>query len=320
VTTRRQFLLATAALPVLTGSAAITLSHKERIDRALKGAEVDRPPFSFWHHFGLEKEAPEKFAGATIDFHRHFRTDLVKVMSDFPYPKPDGTWYELKSNDNPFPQQIHALELIRDAVADDAYFVETIFNPYKVAENLSSAQEVNSLRETNPKALLNALELIAQSEASHAKRAIAAGASGIFLAIANADSDVMPEKDYAKFSEPFDRMVLKAVSGSPLNILHLHGDHVYLNRFTGKWPAAAINYSAHGTKVPISVMRERYSGVLMGGLDEKNFRSLNEDRLRDQWQAAQSGAGKKFILAPGCSVPNDSTDAELNRLPQLLNA
>lgn len=241
-------------------------------------------------------------------------------MSDFPYPKPAGEWHSLKVNDNPFPQQIRALELIHEGVGSDSYFVETIFNPYKVAENLSSPQEVVELRTTKPEVLLDALEAIAQSEASHAKRAIAAGASGIFLAIANADGDVMSEPDYGKFSEPFDRMVLRAVSSAPLNILHLHGDHVYLDRFTKGWPAVAINYSAHGTRVPIAKMRQRYSGVLMGGLDEKNYRQLTEDRLRDQWQAAQRDAGKRFILAPGCSVPNDSTDEELDRLPKLLRA
>jgi uroporphyrinogen decarboxylase len=318
--TRRSFLLTTAAAPAVIAATPAALSHKERIDRALKGAGVDRPPFSFWHHFGLEKQGPEKHAAAIIDFHRRFRTDLVKVMSDFPYPKPEGDWFSVKFNPDPFPQQIRALELIRTGVGADAYFVETIFNPYKVAENLSSPQDVSSLRVSHPGALLDALEVIAKSEAAHAKRALAAGASGIFLAIANADSDVMSEPEYAKFSEPFDRMVLDAVKDAPLNILHLHGDHVYLDRFYDKWPAAAINYSEHGTHVPIARVRQKYSGVLMGGLDEKNYRDLSETRLRDQWLAAQRDAGKKFILAPGCSVPNESTDAELDRLPKILNA
>lgn len=317
---RRDFIVTAATVPLLRGAAPATLSHKERIDRALKGSDVDRPPFSFWHHFGLEKQGPERHAAAIVDFHRRFRTDLIKVMSDFPYPKPADPWYALKGNDNPFPQQVRALELIREGAGSSAYFVETIFNPYKVAENLSSSQEVLELRTAKPAVLLDALEIIAKSEAAHARRAVAAGASGIFLAIANADSDVMSESDYARFSEPFDRVVLKAVSGAPLNVLHLHGDHVYLDRFTKGWPAAAINYSAHGTGVPVARMRQRYGGVLMAGLNEKNYRQLTAGRLRDQWQSAQRDAGKRFILTPGCSVPNDATDEELELLPKLLQA
>src|SRR4029077_14326906 len=132
VITRRNFLAATAALPAFASKSGATLSHKERVDRALKGATVDRPPSTHWHHFGLEKERPEKLAAATLDYHRRFRTDLVKLMSDFPYPKADGGWYSLKVNDNPFAPQIRALELIREGLAGDAYFLETIFNPYKV--------------------------------------------------------------------------------------------------------------------------------------------------------------------------------------------
>ena len=52
-------------------------------------------------------------AKATLDYHWKFKTDIVKVMSDFAYPKPAGNWYELKALENPFPEQIRALELIK---------------------------------------------------------------------------------------------------------------------------------------------------------------------------------------------------------------
>jgi hypothetical protein len=55
---RRSFLLAAAgvavAQPVLGKVAGRDpLTRKERIGRALAGQEVDRPPFTHWHHFGL---------------------------------------------------------------------------------------------------------------------------------------------------------------------------------------------------------------------------------------------------------------------------
>jgi uroporphyrinogen decarboxylase len=318
--TRRGFLSSAAAACAAVAQTRTAISHKERVDGALKGKALDRPPFSFWHHFGLEKEGPGRHAQATIQFQRQFGTDLVKVMSDFPYPKPGGAWYDLKVLDNPFPAQIRALELIREGVGKDAYFVETIFNPWNVAEKLSSQKEVAELKQTKPQTLADALQVIARSEANHAKRAIAAGASGIFLAIANAQPEFLSPEDYAKFSEPFDRMVLDAVRGVPLNILHLHGGHVYLDHFTKPWPAAAINYSVQGTGVLAAHYRKNYAGVLMTGLDEKNYRKLETPELKKQWQAAQEGAGLRFILAPGCSVPNDSTDAELSLLPRLLGA
>ena len=85
--------------------------------------------------------------------------------------KPGGKWYELKVEDNPFPQQIRALELIRDGLRGDAYVLETIFNPWNVAQKLSSKEEVLRLKDENPTALLAALDAIAQSEIAHARRA-----------------------------------------------------------------------------------------------------------------------------------------------------
>src|SRR5271165_2082195 len=257
--TRRQVLIAAAGAAALTtGFAAKTLAAKERVDRAVAGKDVDRPPFSAWHHFLLEKQPPEQFAKATIDFHNQVGTDLIKVMSDFPYPKPSGAWYELQVESNPFPSQIEALKLIDQAVGRSNYFLETIFNPWTVAEKLSSKDEVLRLKAEQPQKLLDALEVIAKSEANHARKATASGAHGIFLAIANANDGIQTQEDYAKFSEPFDKLVLEAVSGAKLNTLHLHGDHVYLSWFTKGWAATAINYSAHGTGVPISKLRGEY--------------------------------------------------------------
>jgi len=320
--TRRFFFSAAAGslMTIKNLRAREPLTSRERVDRALEGREVDRTPFSFWHHFGLQKEPPERFVQATLDFHARFRTDLVKVMSDFPYPHPAGPWHDLREEANPFPAQIQALNAIGKSLGRQAHFVETIFNPWKVAENLSSTQEVLRLKDANPQRLLDALEVIAKSEANHARRAVAAGSSGIFLAIANAQDGILSQDDYAKFSEPFDRLVLEATAHAPLNTLHLHGNRVYLDRFYKGWAASVINYSVQGTRVPMSSVRQKYAGVLMGGLDEERFRSLSSETLRSQYQSAREEAGKRFILAPGCSVPNDSTDAELMQVPHILGA
>ena len=115
-------------------------------------------------------------------------------------------------------------------------------------------------------------------------------------------------------------MVLDAVRDAPLNTLHLHGDKVYLDRFFSGWPATVVQYSVHGTGVSMGEVRQKYDGVLMGGIDESEFRSLSEAQMRSQWQVAQEGASAKFILAPGCSVPNDTTGEELMRLVSVLGA
>lgn len=315
---RRELLLGAAASAWAQAPSKSKLTGKERVDRALRGEDVDRVPFTFWHHFGLEKYPGDRLAAATLEFHRKFHTSLVKVMSDYPFPKAPGKWHELRVDDNPFPEQIRALSLIHEGLGNQTYFLETIFNPWNVAEKLSSKEAVLKLKAEKPQALLDTLEAIAESEARHARKALGVGAAGIFLAIANAQDGILTQADYAKFSEPFDRLILQAAENAPLNTLHLHGDKVYLERFYKGWPVAAINYSNHGTRVSVADVRRKYPGVIMSGLDETNFRKLSAAAMKQQWQSAQEAAGKRFILAPGCSIPNDTTDEEMLRLVKLV--
>jgi uroporphyrinogen-III decarboxylase len=305
---RRAFLLAAAAAPL---AGKVRMKPRERMDLALKGGTPDRAPFSFWHHFGLEKKAPEFHANATLRHQLIYRLDLVKVMSDFPYPKGAGpNWWELKPLDNPFPAQIEALKLIRDGIKGQKYFVETIFNPYNVAEKLSSKDDVKRMMDERPQQLLDALEAIAKSEAAHAKLALETGAKGIFLAIANAQDTVMTRAQYDRFSVPFDRMVVDAASGAPMNTLHLHGKGVWLDRFWKGWGDPIINYSTVETGVPLAEARRGYSGVLMGGLDETKAKTA---RLADYQKMIQTAkaAAPKWFCTPGCSVPDKTSDAKL---------
>jgi uroporphyrinogen decarboxylase len=317
---RREFLFSAAAAALASRPVfgAAQLTRKKRVDLALKGADLDRPPFTLWHHFGLK--TAQEHAARTLEFHKEYNTDIVKVMSDFPYPKPTGKWYELKPLANPFPDQIRALELIRQGLNGDAYFIETIFNPFNVAEKLSSKEEVRRLKDENPQALLDALDVITQSEINHAKRAISTGARGILLAVANANSKELSVADYARFNAPFDKRILDAVSGAPLNVLHLHVERDYLDQFQN-FAAPVINYSLHVTAIPIAEVHAKFPGrVIAGGIDEVNYKTLTREQIKSQWESASQAAGKRFILTPGCSVPNDSSPTELALLSQVVAA
>ena len=236
-----------------------------------------------------------------------------------PYPKPAGNWYELKVLDNPFPEQIRALELIRDGLHGDAYILETAFNPWQVAVKLSSKEEVVRLQQENSQRLLDALDVLTQSHINHAKRAFAAGASGVLFSIANANCAELSPADYAKFSAPFDKRFFAATANAKLNFLHLHWENEYVDQFVD-FQAPVVNWSVQSSGVSVSTVRSKFSQTIATGIDEKNYKDLSSERIRNQWQTARNVAGSKFILTPGCSVPNDSTDEELSRLPQVLGA
>ena len=175
------------------------------------------------------------------------------------------------------------------------------------------------LKDEMPQALLDALDVITQSEINHARRALETGAAGILLAVANANAKALSRDDYVRFSAPFDRRILEAVRTARLNILHLHTDREQLPIFRD-FPAPVINYSLHVTGIPISDVRRDFSMAIMGGIDEVNYRKLAKAEIESQWKSAAAAAGPKFLLSPGCSVPNDSAPAELQRLPAVIGA
>jgi hypothetical protein len=64
-----------------------TMTHVERVDAALQGKPVDRPPYTL---YGNSQQAarPRVQAHDHLRFQREFNTDIVKVMNPYPYPAP----------------------------------------------------------------------------------------------------------------------------------------------------------------------------------------------------------------------------------------
>jgi uroporphyrinogen decarboxylase len=342
---RRNFFSAAAATatlalarPVLggkTGSPA--LSHKERVDRALRGQDLDRPPFTFYHHY--KRPTAQLEAQDHLEFHRTYNTDIVKVMNDFDYPhSTTGKWYELKPLDSPFPDQLATLQLIRDGLNGDAYFIDTIYGPYMTAmilfqsqpqfASLGKSEEVqdeqikslHDFQQQNPDGWHGALEAITQSTINHIRHIKDIGASGALVSIFNAESKFGSVADYAQYTRPYDKHVLDALADTKLSVLHLHYlERPYLDQFKD-FNAPVIQYSVKTSGIPISEVRKHYSQPIAGGVDEIDYEKLTTTEIRTQWKEARAQAGTKYIAAPGCSVPNSSTPEELARFPRSLGA
>jgi len=101
-------------------------------------------------------------------------------------------------------------------------------------------------------------------------------------------------------------------------VLHLHYlERPYLDQFKD-FHAPVLQYSVKTSGIPISEVRQKYSQPLLGGVDEIDYRKLTTEEIRFQWKDARSQAGAKYVAAPGCSIPNDSTPDELARFPKSL--
>jgi uroporphyrinogen decarboxylase len=342
---RRKVLSITAAAAALAltkpvfgrMAASSTLSHKERVDRALRGEDLDRPPFTFYHHY--KRPTAQLEARDHLEFHRAYNTDIVKVMNDFDYPQSTtDKWYELKPLESPFPEQLATLKLVRDGLNGDAYFIDTIYGPYMTAmilfqsqpqfASLGKSEEVqdeqikslHAFQQQNPDAWHGALEAITQSTINHIRHIKDIGASGALVSIFNAESKFGSVADYERYTRPYDKRVLDALADTKLSVLHLHYlERPYLDQFKD-FNAPVIQYSVKTSGIPIAEVRKQYSQPIAGGVDEIDYEKLTTAEMRKQWREARAQAGTKYIAAPGCSVPNSSTPEELARFPRSLGA
>lgn len=289
----------------------------ERLTGALKGEDVDRPPFSFWYHFGLQHGPGRKHAEAEIDFYRAYDLDFLKVMNDYPYPLPAGLdtiesavdWQRIEpieANDSCWTEQLAALSFINEQLGKNALFIDTIFSPWTTARRLTRTGNIKAAYERHPEALLTAMEAIAASLASYARAAVERGAAGIFLSLGAATDEVMSEEAYKIWGRPFDLKVLDAVRDAPFNVLHIHGKRIHFDSLLD-YPVSAINWSHFSTSPTLAEGRTRSGKAVMGGIDEATAAHLAPLEMEKQITGSIQAVGKRgLIITPGCSVPTDT--------------
>src|SRR5215467_1809777 len=289
----------------------------ERVLNALRGLEVDRPPFSFWYHFGLQHLPGSAHAQAEIEFFRSYDLDFVKVMNDYPYPLPgdlevvdaEDDWKRLEpvgSADSAWDEQLSAISIMADRIGKEALFIETIFSPWTTARRLARSSGLLTARAQYPETVLAAMENIAESLANYARAAIARGAAGIFLSLGAATDTVMSAEEYAVWGRPFDLKILDAVRDAPFNVLHVHGTKIHFDTLLD-YPVSAINWSHWTTAPSLKEGFEKSGKTVMGGINEATASHVSAPEIGEQVVNAIREIGpRKLIMTPGCSIPTDT--------------
>ncbi len=294
----------------------------ERVTSALKGDEVDRPPFSFWYHFGLQHMAGRKHAEAELDFYHAYDVDFLKVMSDYPYPLPDGLeavategdWRRIEPispNNKCWSEQLSALSMINDEIGKEAMFIETIFSTWTTARRLARSGSLTAARQRHPETVLAAMDAISTSLASYAKQVLERGAAGIFLSLGAATDEVMTTKEYETWGRPFDLKILEAVREAPFNVLHIHGKRIHFDPVLD-YPVSALNWSHFATAPSLGEGKMRSGKTVLGGIDEATASHVSAPEISEQVGNAIREVGPRgLIVTPGCSVPTDTRERSL---------
>jgi uroporphyrinogen decarboxylase len=141
--------------------------------------------------------------------------------------------------------------------------------------------------------------------------AIDAGADGIFFAIQGIGDGLLSPEEYAEFGRPYDLHCLRACADGWLNILHAHASRDLMVEKFVDYPVPVLSYSDRLTGFSLKRMREHAPQfTLMGGISEQGpITKGPREAIAAEMQDALAQVGRqRFILANGCSVPNDNPE------------
>jgi uroporphyrinogen decarboxylase len=302
------------------------VTKRERVWAAVNGQPVDRPPFFFWHHF-RPHNVPRALAQATLDFFGRFDLDIYKIMPDMPYPFPQNSiqtaddWAllaPLSADAGNLGRMIDTTRLVRAGAGPDVPIVVTVYSPITEARRFAGGPEKLRIQlQENPTAVHRALGVIAGNLARYCDALLAAGADGIYFAVQGIAGGWLTEAEFREFSRPYDLQVLDACDAGWLNVIHLHGGPDLMANLAIGYPGAVLSWEDRLTGVRLADLRGTFPDkAVMGGIDERGPINRGDAgalaaEIRDA--LAQTDGGRHFILAPGCSVPDDIDEAHLTR-------
>ena len=287
---------------------------RERVDAVLNDREPDRAPLSLWYHFGVQHGSGEQFARLSLEYFQYYDLDFLKVMNDYFYPLPRGlesvrTAADLKRfcalnvEDTDWARQLSALEIIARELKDRAYFIDTVFDPWQSIKRNMAGENMKALMEEAPEALLDAMDVVADTLIDYCHKSLAIGSAGIFMSVPAA-AEILTRDEFLTFVKPPAMKVLSAISTSgKMNTVHIHGQSLFMDDCLD-FPARVISWWDRGPKGPtLATVKERISGCVMGGIDQTLVARTSPGFLKNHVrEGRQLGGRRRFFLANGCSI------------------
>jgi uroporphyrinogen decarboxylase len=233
-----------------------------------------------------------------------------------------GTIRPVDAGAGPFAEQLEALRLIGRGLAGEAPFIQTVFSPLAVIGYLANRDlaAVRRYMEETPDTLHSALAAVAETLAAYGRACMGAGASGIFFATVEwATYDNATAEQYQEFGRPYDLRVLEAVQGAEMNVLHVCRPHNMFDLLCD-YPVHAINWAAGEPGNPtlreglarLTDRQARSERAVMGGVSVATVaKGTPEEVATEVRQAVSETEGRRFLLAPGCSIPPQTPEANL---------
>ncbi|MBM4457462.1 MAG: hypothetical protein FJ011_06795 [Chloroflexi bacterium] len=291
------------------------MNKVERVRAALAGAEVDRPPASFWYHFPPSQAHGAASVKAHLDYYRASGIDFLKIMNEHPYRgnveiKTPADWKQLRPaalRSRFFQEQLDEVKRIVDALGGECLAITTIFGPFAAGNHASGDLVTEHLR-ADPQAVSQGLATIADSLAEFGLACVKAGASGIYYSAQGSEADRVTAEEFLSYIKPHDLTVLNALQeAGEFHLLHICKDHVRLNLYAD-CPSHAANWAATKHNPSLKEGAGILRRTVLGGMDD---RGIIVDGSQSAIQTAvrkvigEFGSTRGVMLGADCTVPTD---------------
>jgi uroporphyrinogen decarboxylase len=328
------------------------MTSRDRVRAALAGAPVDRPPVSFWGHAYHRETSAAELVEATLEFWRAYHWDWVKlnprkhyhvepwgvryrysgvpdekpVLEDWPIRAPVdwGRITPREPDDGALGEQLDAVRMLRGALPADVPLIETVFTPLAVlGEMVPEPQDVLRDLRAHPEQVRRALEAVCSTYERFVARVLEAGADGIYLATVDwASQDLLEAEEYRAWARPTDLRILRAVEHAPFNVLHVCKRRNLLAA-VADYPVGAFSWAATDPTNPsLADGLARVRGAVMGGISQDGALQESDPGsvLEETRRALAETGGRRWMVAPGCSIPPTTPSANLRAVRDAVEA
>lgn len=330
----------------------MSLSHRERIERAISGQEVDRLPWSMWKHCHNIDRFPRKLAEYTLMMQRELDLDFVKFIpygqvqcvdwgldlrqsqSDLEQPrivepviKTLSDWDKIvprRGYEGEYAVILEAQRIVKESLPKDVPFIVTIFSPLTIVTWLSDNTTVLTHMRLYPEKVEHVFEIIMETMIDYVEAAVRGGADGYFLAVRNSQVDLLSREEHKRFVMKYDmEMINRLKSKTWLNVAHIHGAHTWREDIVKNYDVPIFNWHDRDDGPSFDEARKLSPDkCFWGGLSHlKSLIDGTDEEIKAQVaDTLRHNNGKGVILGPGCVVNSRTTMERLKFVAECVKA
>ncbi len=332
--TRRDFIqsvgVATASLaagcvgsqpePESSSESAPTINKRETLLGLLDtDKKQEYIPAAFFLHFDEMYHRGEAAVEKHLEFFRHTGMDFVKIQYEIRFPPiPDikipADWAKMPLyKEDFFEPQLKVVEGLVKKAKSEALVLVTLYSPFMLAGQTTSAELVTEHIKENPEAVKKGMEVITESLMGFVKGCVRVGVDGFYASTQGGEA--FRFEDHGPFNEcikPYDLTIMEELNRSCIfNILHVcdyEGGYDDLSPF--------IDYPGHVVNCALKVGSEEmtmkqasslFGRPFMGGLERKDVIAKgSKDEVKKAVEDVLREIPDKFILGADCTVPSET--------------